>query len=382
MADTYPLPLFTFAIRLHATHVQPLDRPPQKAWKRGVWISLIGFKSLKFLPYWHWLRLNRQIMLLAMQAAKKHHYLPVFYLKQWALQPGGKVVEFSRPFGPEVKARRIHPSGTGYVNWLYASEFSGAGAWDMERDFFSPVDSRAADAMRSLISGATLSDPDRQAWATFVVSLMCRMPEDVPIIKEMRKRIVLMFAPAFRRVFDSSRPAEETRTFEQLTSEVMETVPDKALITLKKIITNEKLIEMLCDMTWTVVSLSGDHELLTSDRPVTYTHALNGDHSHIVLPVGPRHLFIAARNPAMLKRYAALPKLGSMANQKAAEQASKLVYGSSERQLRFVQNRMSRNKEPQLMRRLLALQAAQAPSFLETMNSVPLDITPEDRLDA
>ncbi len=321
-------------------------------------------------------------MLLAMQAAKKHHYLPVFYLKQWALQPGEKLVEFSRPFGPKVKARRVHPSGTGYVNRLYASELTEAGAWEMERDFFSPVDSRAADAMRRLISGAALSDADRQAWATFVVSLMCRMPEDVPVVKEMRKQVILMFAPAFRRLFDASRPAEETRTFEQLTSEVMETVPDKALVTLKKIITNEKLIDMLCDMQWTVMSLSADHELLTSDRPVTYTKGLNGDHSHIVLPVGPRDLFIAARNPTMLKRYAALPKLESMANQKAVEQASKLVYGSSERQLRFVQNRMSRDKEPQLMQRLLALQAAQAPSFLEVMNSIPLDIIPEDRLDA
>lgn len=317
-----------------------------------------------------------------MQAAKKHHYLPVFYLKQWALQPGERVVEFSRPFGPEVKPRRVHPSGTGYVNRLYASELNGTVVWDMEREFFSPVDSRAADAMRKLINGAGLSDADRQAWATFVVSLMCRMPEDVPAVREMRKQVILMFAPAFRRFFDASRPAEETRTFDQLTTEVMETVPEKALITLKRIITNEKLIEMLCDMRWTVVSLTGDHELLTSDRPVTYTKILNSDESHIVLPVGPQHLFIAARNPSTLKRYANLPKLGSLANQRAVEQARKFVYGSSERQLRFVQNRMSRDKEPQLMQRLLALQAAQAPSLLEAMNSISLDITQENRPDA
>jgi hypothetical protein len=343
---------------------------------------MVGFESLQFLLTWHWHRLNRHIKLPVMQAAKKHHYLPVFYLKQWALQPGGKVVEFSRPFGPEVKPRRVHPSGTGYVNRLYASEFAEVGAWEMERDFFSPVDSRAADAMRRLISGAVLSDAERQAWATFVVSLLCRMPEDVPLVKEMRKQVILMFAPAFRRAYDASRPAEETRTFEQLTSEVMETAPDRALRTLEKIITNERLIDILCRMKWAVTPLSSGNELLTSDRPVTYTKVLNADESHFVLPISPEHLFIAANNSGMLKRIAAMPKLGTMANQKAVEQASKLVYGSSERQLRFVQNRMGRDKEPQLMRRLLALQAAQAPAYLEVMESIPLDSFLEDQLDA
>jgi len=42
----------------------------------------------------------------------KHHYIPVFYLKQWA-GVDGRVCEFSKPYD-RVKPRRAHPDGTAY----------------------------------------------------------------------------------------------------------------------------------------------------------------------------------------------------------------------------------------------------------------------------
>jgi hypothetical protein len=52
-----------------------------------------------------------------MSSEPKHHYIPVFYLKQWA-QTDGQICEFSRPY-KEVKPRRTYPDGTGYVRGLY-----------------------------------------------------------------------------------------------------------------------------------------------------------------------------------------------------------------------------------------------------------------------
>lgn len=61
----------------------------------------------------------------------KHHYIPVFYLRSWATAPDGKLCEFSRPYKtpegqPEpdirpipVKAKRVDPNGTGYIEHLY-----------------------------------------------------------------------------------------------------------------------------------------------------------------------------------------------------------------------------------------------------------------------
>src|SRR5580692_1218431 len=46
----------------------------------------------------------------------KHHYIPVFYSKEWA-GPDGRLCEYSRPYDV-VKPKRVHPDGTGYVRGL------------------------------------------------------------------------------------------------------------------------------------------------------------------------------------------------------------------------------------------------------------------------
>jgi hypothetical protein len=53
-----------------------------------------------------------------MNKLPKHHYIPVFYLKQWS-GPDGRVTAFRRPHGDKVVATPKPPSHTGYVRGLY-----------------------------------------------------------------------------------------------------------------------------------------------------------------------------------------------------------------------------------------------------------------------
>ena len=46
----------------------------------------------------------------------KHHYIPVFYLRQWT-GADGRLCEFSKPYD-RVKPRRVNPDGTAYVRGL------------------------------------------------------------------------------------------------------------------------------------------------------------------------------------------------------------------------------------------------------------------------
>jgi hypothetical protein len=48
-----------------------------------------------------------------------HHYLSIFYLSRW-VGDDGRLCRFSRPYGPEVKWKRITPKGTGFEPGLYA----------------------------------------------------------------------------------------------------------------------------------------------------------------------------------------------------------------------------------------------------------------------
>jgi hypothetical protein len=52
-----------------------------------------------------------------MERLRKHHYIPVFYLQQWA-DAHGRLLKFSRPYGPAVKHEPTSPRKTGYQRGL------------------------------------------------------------------------------------------------------------------------------------------------------------------------------------------------------------------------------------------------------------------------
>jgi hypothetical protein len=80
---------------------------------------------------------------------QNHHYIPVFYLKQWS-GTDGRLCEFSRPY-KAIKPRMTHPDGAGYIRGLYT--FSGlapAMVDFLEEQFFRGADDRASGALREL----------------------------------------------------------------------------------------------------------------------------------------------------------------------------------------------------------------------------------------
>jgi hypothetical protein len=123
---------------------------------------------------------------------KKHHYIPVFYLKGWA-ENGGQLCEFSRPYRmPEgqldpptkpipLKPRRTYPDGTGFIKDLY--RFPGLSpkmANFLEDEFFRLVDNDAAQIMQRLLRGdVTIEQQGKSAWARFLMSMFHRSPENI-----------------------------------------------------------------------------------------------------------------------------------------------------------------------------------------------------------
>src|SRR2546423_574699 len=81
----------------------------------------------------------------------KHHYIPKFYLKQWAGQDR-RICEFSRPYS-EVQPRMTYPDGTGYQRGLYSfPELPPAIADFLEHRFFKRADDGAHDVLQLLLS--------------------------------------------------------------------------------------------------------------------------------------------------------------------------------------------------------------------------------------
>ena len=117
----------------------------------------------------------------------RHHYIPIFYLKQWARDNKGRLCEFSEPYD-RVKPRMTHPRGTGYVDGLNTVEgLPPAEARFLEDVFFQIADDAAAQALKMLLSPSpwNFTTKMRSGWSRFIMSLMVRNPESVQKYKEV-----------------------------------------------------------------------------------------------------------------------------------------------------------------------------------------------------
>jgi hypothetical protein len=126
----------------------------------------------------------------AMSEPTKHHYLPVFYLTQWA-GSDGKLTRYYRPHR-NVVAGRIAPANTGYEPGLYRlegyqPEFINA----VEKEYMAKVVDEPASRAINVILGGDYSKitPQLQvAWTRFLMSLLFRTPNMIDYITKEAER--------------------------------------------------------------------------------------------------------------------------------------------------------------------------------------------------
>jgi hypothetical protein len=271
-------------------------------------------------------------------AGQKHHYIPVFYLKQWR-GPDGRLYEYSRPYNI-VKAKPVHPDGTGYVRGLYAIEgLPPEAANVLETQFLKPVDGSAAEALQALAHGEPFTRPAqmRTAWCRFVLSLMLRFPEALEQMKVQLRANV-------EKVYAETRTESDPPTFDEYerlhnTGELAR-LHGKLLIDL---MLSSKMSRLIFRMHWGVMEFRRyQHTLLTSDRPVA-TNILPLQGNHICIPIGPTKMFFASETEKGEQDFQHLdPKLVMQAsNDMTVRRASRYVYGRDNKQVRFVENRLA-----------------------------------------
>ncbi len=286
------------------------------------------------------------------QVSKKHHYLPEFYLKRWAI--GGRLVQFSKPYGNLVKAKPVHPSETGFVNKLYALEgFSGTRASTLEDHYFQPVDTRAADALARLeVAGAVVNDRERVGWGQFLLSLVLRHPENVALLKARFREAVLTTTPESEKAYRRGRGATHPPTLREAIELKMTQDPGRvsraALGLVADGASSDKLGNHLINMIWGSLTFPFDiPALFTSDRPVHWFNPLSSPDCHILVPIGPKRLFWAANAAewAMLIRSRSPDMMAGFINEHTTRRPQRLVYATTDRGLPYVQNLMGNDPE-------------------------------------
>lgn len=291
----------------------------------------------------------------------KHHFLPEFYLKQWSVD-GEKFCEFSKPYKYHVAPRRTHAGGTGYILRLYAIEgLPENEAVAFESAFLSPVDSRAAEAlkmMRQEHAAKNFNAKQREAWAGFLTSLMSRMPEDIRKVKEHVKGDWLAGIPELQEKYAEHKAAGDPELVLDFIKASEDVFFEKgAFEVLKRIMAHRTLARQMMSYEWSILTVErSKFSLLTSDRPLLYTIHMTRKDSHILIPISPHEIFLAVKNRSFAKHIKdrSQTELVRLINAAVVENADKYVYGVDDRQLRFVQNRMGAKRAPTLVDRIHA----------------------------
>jgi Protein of unknown function (DUF4238) len=290
----------------------------------------------------------------------KHHYIPKFYLKQW-VGPDGQLCEFSRPYEIKegqparsfipVRTRRVSPDATGYEYGLYTfNNLSPAAVNFIEHEFLMIADHGAYAILCKLLSNEiTLSADDKTAWSRFMMTLFHRSPEGVARIKDRVMVDLPTELEKFRPQYDAMRTNREMPTFQAFCEGLSEKDFDAMhLQLLGRVMDSEVVGNALNSMIWGVIKIDRSrYPLITSDRPIIMSNGLGRPDAHIVMPISPDQAFVAVKNEetrVQIENDAKKGRFVERVNDLVVRQARKYVYGSDDRQRRFVENRLGEKR--------------------------------------
>ena len=280
----------------------------------------------------------------------KHHYIPEFYSRQWCGEDG-KLIEYCRRY-KGVEARPTAPGGTGYVRGLYRLPDAPLGdQYLVETKIMSSVDNWASRALEKLKIYSTeagkLEPREGLGWFQFVYSLVVRNPEHLLLIKERLKGLDPgEVVEELRDRYPQIRKASDPETFEEYKAHVIRNPIDvPATRVLPLLMRSKAVVNALGSLKWRTATLRlAKYPLLTSDRPVIMSDGFGQPDAFLMLPIGPRLLLIGTKHEATFRTVTSMNPgtLGEMVNDRVCQQAYKFVYGSDDRQLRFIAKRLGK----------------------------------------
>lgn len=293
----------------------------------------------------------------------KHHYIPAFYLSQWAVS-GSKLVEYAKVHGGKIVAKRKGPEATGFQDRLYEMKgFDPENAQQFEEKYFKPVDTAAAEALGLLKSyghAAPWTSKNKSGWTMFIMSLLLRCPEDIEAFRDWWHEDFGRTTLEVERDYQAKRKPTDPATFSQfLVAQPLKKKEEYMFETLKSLLAHDSVGRKISEMQWRVLETPASAPpLLTSDRPLLRTQSLEAERGHIALPIGPRLLFIASPDPRFLADTlrADQTRLVKELNLQVVESAVRFVFAADESQTRFIKNRFSNSPQTRLIEQIIGRQ--------------------------
>jgi len=286
------------------------------------------------------------------QIARRHHYIPEFYLKRWASK--GRLSVYTKPYGGVVRTKPKYPKETGWIDKLYAldgvpEDRSSA----FEEEFLSPVDHRASLVLAKMEANVRgFTSAERVAWTQFMLSLVLRHPENVKAVKDRLAETLLVVDQSAEKRWRAVRGASDPKTLAEALSAELARNPDSVsrhgLNLIAQTMASEKIGSHIINMKWgSLLMPVGLPELMTSDRPVHWFGALRDDNCHIIMPVGPKRIFYATNTLEMASTLSSVSpiEIRDFINSHTVRRAVSRVYAMSNSHVNYVQEFMGVDPE-------------------------------------
>ncbi|MGW1425248.1 DUF4238 domain-containing protein [Bradyrhizobium manausense] len=284
-----------------------------------------------------------------MSAPLDHHFIPAFFLSQWA-GANGKLIEYTTKHGKLI-SKSVGPRATGFEPQLYSfPELPPDVAQFLEQKFFDYADRVAADALKLHLSGSSTSWTVEliSAWSRFVIALHFRHPDAMPEFRVAAKSVWDGNGAKYQKEYEAIKKPEDPPTFDEYLAAKDPLVGTKVHVnSIIRIFDNEVLGKHLNNMKWSVLDVSAsNHRFLLSCRPVCFAN-LKERHGVVYLPIGPTKLFVAANDPGSLRQLRALPprELVHNHNRFIVGRARRFVWAHDESQTAFIAKCMSKDME-------------------------------------
>jgi uncharacterized protein DUF4238 len=281
-----------------------------------------------------------------------HHFIPSFYLSQWATADE-KLIEFKRVYNNKLVAKPVGPDATGFEIDLYeVKDLPPEQRQYLEKEWFNYLDRTAFEALTDHLNGKPATSWDNEhvnAWSRFVFGLHFRHPHAMPELREGAKAVWEASGSVYQSEYDKIKTSAHPPTMDEYFAALDPFTAAKIRLNMIiKVFDNETLISHLNKMPFAIVDVSAAPErFVTSDRPVCISNLLKPD-GVIFLPISPTKLFVAVNDVKSLEQIAKQTPLELVrrVNDFVIRRARLYVWAGDKSLEPFIDEAMSTKMEP------------------------------------
>jgi Protein of unknown function (DUF4238) len=273
---------------------------------------------------------------MAAQTSRKHHFIPVFFLQQWA-NKAGELVVWHRPHN-EVISRWKPPTATGFEVDL--NTFHGLPPTIrtyLEDEFLRSADDDASRALDKLLerNNTPWDSRLRSGWSRFLMTLPIRHPDVLEELKTLIKDILDGDSLEIQARYAAERTPDMPENYKDYLYSQNEGGQERIIVHfVQGVMDNHILGPHMNSLTWEVLDLSkSSYPLLLSDRPA-HMMSVQNERALVMLPLTPQKLFVGFRSPRVFHTLRALDpnRVCKESNKFLVQRARRFVFSSDESQ--------------------------------------------------